>query len=131
MNKTSANELVFQTIFNEAMKRGREAAQACRPTPMMVAQHASPLDDASPIEKSWIVEGGVCGFAWIVIRPATSAFARWLKKQRHGGVGYYGGLEVAISDYGQSMEKKEAHARAMSKYLQSVGIKAYAQSRMD
>jgi malate synthase len=74
----------------------------------------------------------VCGFAWIKIRPATSAFAKWLVKTGKARPAYGGGLSIWISAHNQSMERKEAHARAMAKVLsEKLGINCYAESRMD
>lgn len=124
------NEL-FETIWTAAVQRGLIAGGSHRPTPMMVCEHASPLDDNSPIRQSWVVEGGVCGFAWVIVKPGTSAFARWLSKRGYAAKHYYGGVSIWVHEFGQSMERKIKCAEAMADYLRSVGIKAYADSRMD
>ena len=41
------------------------------------------------------------------------------------------GLSVWVSEGGQSMERKEAYARAYADVLRAAGIEAYAGSRMD
>ncbi len=132
----------FGALWAKAQDAGLRAAQETRPTPMIVQQHASPLNDASPVVQEWTVPGGVCGFAWIVIQPGTSSFARWAKKthgaMRHWVVGAgYRGLSHWIGEHGQSMERKEAHAHAMAKVLREgladldPKVEVYAQSRMD
>jgi len=132
MNKRQADSLVFITAYAEAQKRGREAAAKCVPTPMVVRQHADPLDDNSPVVKQWYAPQGVCGFAWVSIKPGTCAFARWLKANGYAeSDDYYGGVSIWIGDYGQSYEMKDAHARAMAEYLRGVGIKAHTMSRLD
>jgi hypothetical protein len=40
--------------------------------------------------------------------------------------GYYGGVTVWISEYNQSMARKEAHARAFAAVLSAAGVRAYA-----
>lgn len=133
MNKKQAQSLAFQTIWNEAVKRGREAAAKCVPVPMIVQQRANPLDDSSPVIRTFPpVMGGVCGFAWVKVRPANSAFAKWLVENNHARKSNEGGVCIWISEYSQSMELKSAHAYAMADYLRSVGIeRAYAGERMD
>jgi hypothetical protein len=57
--------------------------------------------------------------------------ARWLKAQDKGHKGYNGGWEVSIHDFGQSLERKSAAARAMAAVLVKHGINATSDSRMD
>lgn len=122
----------FQKWYSEAVKAGQEAANAKRPTPMIVAEHTNPLDDNSPILQSWNVPDGVCGFAWVNVKPGNSAFAKWLVKL---GIArkdsYYGGVTIWIRDYNQSYERKLAHAEAMAKVLTAYGIRCYASGRLD
>ena len=99
---------------------------------MYVVQRANHFDDSSAIIKAYPpVMGGVCGFSWITVRPGTSSFARWLAKNKRASRGYYGGIELWIREFGQSMEKKLAYSEAFSQVLRDAGIKAYAGSRMD
>lgn len=131
---SKAEKRNFEILWIKAKMAGMEAGNTKNPVPMVVSEHEHPLDDSSTIKNSWFVPGGVCGFAWVKIKPATSAFAKWLKEYEgpHGTYnGYYGGLEYSIHEYGQSLEKKEAHAMAMAKVLSDGGIKAFASSRMD
>jgi len=120
----------FQAIYNEADQAGKEAAKACCPTPMVVQGHSNPLDATSPVTDRWFVPQGVCGFAWIKFKGNT-AWARWTKKQGLCGEAYPSGRSIWVSAYSQSMELKEAYARAFAKVLEKHGIQAYAQSRMD
>lgn len=90
------------------------------------------LDDNSPVRRQWIVNSGVCGFAWVIIKPGTSSFAKWLIKNGHAKTHhYYGGVCHYVSEFGQSMEKKEAYAAAFAKVLSENEIRAYSDSRMD
>ena len=108
----------------------RESAVALQP--VCVVEHANPLDDASSITRRYApVADGACGFAWVTVRPANSSFAKWLLSSHFAKVGYDGGAVIWISDYNQSMTRKESHAEAMAAYLRKVGIKAHAGSRMD
>lgn len=122
----------FETVYDKAVIAGREAGEKAAPTPMIVAQHANPLDESSPVTQAWRVNGGVCGFAWVSVSPGNSSFARWLVKNKLARKGYYGGVEINVSAFGQSMERKEACANAMAAVLKAeLGVKAYASSRMD
>jgi len=120
-----------QALYNRAFAAGIEAAKACVPTAMTVTQHANPFDSSSAVLFRDVVADGPCGFAWVVVRPGNSSFARWLKSQGLARPGYDGGVHIWISSYNQSMQRKEAHARAMARVLRDAGINAYADSRMD
>lgn len=123
----------FQILFDKAWAAGREAAQSAQVVPMIVGHPTSPLgDDINPDKPVYFVEGGVCGFAWVSVRPGNCSFANWLKKNDLGRTdSYAGGVVVSISDYGQSLQRKESHAHAMAKVLRDAGIKAYGESRID
>lgn len=121
----------FIAVWQEAMRRGREAAEACNVTPMVVEQHANMLDDSSPVMERWVCDSGVCGFAWVVVKPGTCSFARWLRKEGHAHKRDTGGVLIWISEYGQSYERKLAHARAMADYFREQGHNSFAQGRLD
>jgi hypothetical protein len=123
----------FAAVYDEANRAGYAAGEAAKPRAMMVVEHSNPMDDNSQAKKMWHEPEGACGFAWVKIMPASCSFARGLKKAGHiRGAAYGGGCDIWISAHGQSIERKEAHARAMAKVLsEKLGIKAYANSRMD
>lgn len=119
-------------LHKRACEAGRAAADACNPTPMVVAQHANQMDDGSPVVKSWVVPGGPCGFAWVVVRPGNCSFAKWARKNvpltdRH----YYGGVSIWCPLGTQSMAIKEAYCNAYAEVLRGAGIAAHAGSRLD
>lgn len=121
----------WEIVYDGAWRAGEDAARKHTPTPMVVTQHANPLDDNSPPVKEWYVHQGVCGFAWVTF-PGNTSFGRWAVKQGHARKAYGGGVQVWIGQYGQSAELKEAHANAMAKYLRENGVeRAYAGSRLD
>jgi len=110
----------FQKIWDEAVTAGRTAGENETPIPMVVSGGYAPVLD------------GVCGFAWVSVKPATSAFAKWLKKNELARRdSYEGGLRISVFEYNQSMGRKQAHATAMAEVLRSYGFSAYAGSRMD
>jgi hypothetical protein len=120
------------SIYETARARAMNALNNARPVPMVVGREthfgSGEIDYTKPTE---FVEDGVCGFAWVVIRPATSKFARWMKSQGLARTGYGGGLHMWVSEGGQSLQRKEAYAYAFAGVLREAGINAYADSRMD
>ena len=135
MSKTPApkhSDSEIDSILSLAHAAGLVAANACTPIPMTVAQHANPFSDASPVLQSYHVPSGVCGFAWVNVKPGTSRLA---KRMLATGVGrkdgYYGGVTRWVSEFGQSMQKKEAFATAFARVLEQHGYPAHMMSRMD
>lgn len=132
MTNAPSTDAAREALWRRALAAGEAAAEAARPTPMYVVQRANPLDDTSPIVKAYPpVMDGVCGFAWVVVRPGNSAFARWMRRTKGTRKSYYGGEEFWVAEYGQSLERKAAFAYAFADVLTQAGIKAYGNSRMD
>jgi len=121
----------LRRLFAAADAAGKAAASGTTPEPMVVQQHASMLNDASPVVKEWLVPDGVCGFAWVVIRPGNCRAANYAKAHWNARKDYYGGVSISCHDYNQSMTRKEAYAHAFAGVLRSAGIDARGQSRMD
>lgn len=121
----------FERLFKEAWKNGYAAGAAAIPTPMVVQQHANALDDKSPVTKQWVENDGVCGFAWIVIRPGNSPAANYAKKHLSADKHYYGGVSIWVSEFNQSYARKLAFAKAYAKTLQDAGINASSGGRLD
>lgn len=130
-NGKDEKEACFKKIWAEALAAGREAGERHLPRAMVLEMHSKILDDTSPVVERYVVPQGICGFAWVRISPATCSFARWLKKNEQCGIGYYGGLEYHVREYGQSFEKKLAAAEAIAGVLITHGISAHADSRLD
>lgn len=128
----------FWAIWQEALRAGLAAGNAHKPTPMVVGQARDLLsNDIIPGTES-VVEDGLCGFAWVNVRPATSAFCKWWKKNIGEATGrkvdraYEGGYTVYwVGEYNQSYERKEKFAEAFAEVLKKHGIKAHAFSRLD
>jgi len=125
----------FAKAFAAAHQAGRDAAEASRPQAMVVAQHQNPMDDNSPIEMAWVVPEGVCGFAWVTIRPGNSSLAKYAVAHHGFRKAYYGGVELWVHGYGQSMTRKEAYADAYAATLRSIindpKVSVTSGSRMD
>lgn len=108
--------------FENALKVGRKAGLGETPVPMTVFGN----------DQAYVVEDGVCGFAWIEIRPAKGGLVTYLKKSKQG---YYSSYQKAyifnIHDFNQSLTRKEAMAYAMAAYLCNCGYNVCANSRID
>lgn len=110
-------------LYMRARQAGLEAANALTPRPMVVVGEGG---------QQWTVNDGVCGFAWVNIKPGNSAFAKWLKDNRYANKdSYNGGVTVWVHDFNQSYERKLAYARAFATTLKEAGIRAYSGSRLD
>jgi len=114
----------YAAIWAEAWTAGVMAGLACRPTPMVILGSS----DRRVID---VVNDGMCGFAWVKVRPANSKMARWLKSQNLGYKAYDGGWDVSVHDFGQSWERKSAAARAIADVLVKHGIDATSHNRID
>jgi len=122
-----------QEIYSEAHSAGLAAGHGCTPTPMVVGQPTTPLGNDIDYEKdTYYVADGMCGFAWVNIKPARGKFVKFLKDNNIGRKDcYYGGYTVWVSEFGQSMHRKENYARAFTSVLRENGLTAYNMSRMD
>ena len=110
----------FQTIYEAAHNAGMAAATTTVPTPMIV-QSSTQL---------YYVEDGACGFAWVTIKGNTK-FGRWAKKEKLARPQYPSGLCFRVSEFGQSVARKEEYAGAFAKVLRENGIEAHSGSRLD
>jgi hypothetical protein len=125
----------FEAAYAKAAEAGRAAGEAKVPRAMMVSQPSNPLDANSLPKAMWHVPEGVCGFAWVNVSPGNSSFAKWLVKNKLARKAYGGGVDIWISAFNQSMERKEACAQAMASVLKAeLGeskLSIYASSRLD
>lgn len=123
----------YQQIFDEALAAGKQAAMDANPTPMIVQQHENPLDDSSPVEKSWRVSGGVCGMAAVHFTDGRKSFARWLKSKGYARDAYPKGVKVHCHSpvEVQSLTRNSAMAAAMAKVFSKHGHDCTVWTRMD
>lgn len=117
----------MEDIWDEAVKAGTNAADACNPA-MSVCYNADLLGNRTGPNSAPFP---VCGFAWVKVSPGNCRFANWLKKNEYARASYSGGVDVWITHGGQSMELKMKYADAMSKVFGLYGINSYSDSRMD
>ena len=87
--------------------------------------------------QEWRVPEGVCGFASLIVKPANSSFALWLKANARTHKHYAGGLAVGSSTLvsedlmSQSYERKVAAIRAAVAVLRAEGINCGMWDRLD
>jgi len=110
----------FKMVWDRAVAAGKAAGSTIQPVPMVVQGGG----------QRWVVPDGMCGFAWVSF-PGNTAFGRWAKKVMGAGKHYPSGLAHWVSDFNQSIARKEAYAHAFAKVLQDAGIDCHAGSRLD
>jgi len=103
---------VWASDLREAQLAGCAAVAALRVAPMIVNGR----------EGSYFVEGGVCGFARVEVRPRNTAWAKWLRE----ACGWYSSdyhkcVTLNIHEFGQSLQRKEVYASAFADFLTSKG----------
>lgn len=135
---TTTSNVPVQSIFAEAKRAAEAAVAACVPTPMVVGTPTTPFgNDIDTSKQVYYVSEGVCGFAGVVVRPARGKFVTHCKKYGIGYKHYYGGWHVASWEFAQSIrgsqsyEKACAAAYAACKVLNTHGISATVDSRLD
>jgi hypothetical protein len=129
----------FSQAWAKATAKAVEAFDNAKPVPMVAQQHESPFDDSSRVTQQWVVNDGVCGFAWLVARPGNSSFAHWARKNLGASAAYGGGLRIQlpVGRTSQSLTRKEAAAQALAESLREdlatldPKARVYAHSRID
>ena len=125
-------------LYQKAAEAGEAAAAACTPTPMVVGTPKDPvasltgasLEESggfSETEPVYVVPSGICGTAYVTVRPATCSFARYLRATQGSFKAYYGGEQLPIRGYGQSFEKSKAYAGAFARVVEEAGLSAYVE----
>jgi len=128
----SMSKVHCEKLLERAHLMGMDAGRRVGVTPMIVGSPSTPFgSDIDYSKKTYFVEGGVCGFAGVVIKPARGKFVSYLKSIGIGHKHYYGGWYVSVHEFGQSLTRKEAYAGAYAKVLSEAGFKCYVDSRMD
>ena len=140
--KLSKTEM--QALLDRAGAAGEKAFRDAVPTPMVVYTPTNMLgslmggddggvDTTKPVD---YVSEGVCGTAWVNVKPGGSRFARWLIKEGYGrSDSYRGGVSLSLyrvcgDRMSQSLTRWEAAARAVAEVLREAGITANAESWM-
>ena len=128
----SLSKVACEKLLERAHLMGMDAGRAASVTPMIVGSPSTPFgSDIDYSKKTYFVEGGACGFAGVVIKPARGKFVSYLKSIGIGNKHYYGGYYVSVREFGQSLARKEAYAEADAKVLSEEGMRCNVDSRMD
>ena len=122
----------ISALIQKAHAAGVAAGHAANPRPMIVGSPSTPFGtDVDPNQRTYFVADGVCGFAWVHLPVARGPLVAELKRLGAGHKNYRRGYDVWVRGFGQSMQRKEAYARAYAGVLNEAGHDAYADSRMD
>ena len=128
----SMSKVACEKLLERAHLMGMDAGRDASVTPMIVGSPSTPFgSDIDYSKKTYFVEGGACGFAGVVIKPARGKFVSYLKSIGIGNKHYYGGYYVSVREFGQSLARKEAYAEAYARVLSEEGMSCYVDSRMD
>lgn len=139
------SKAAMKALIARAGEAGEAAFRGAVPTPMIVYTPRDVLgslmggDDggADPNEPVYAVNEGICGTAWVNVKPGGSRFARYLLSEGMARRDSYNG-GIALSTwkmcgdrYSQSYVRWDAAATAIANVLREAGIEAWAQSRID
>jgi hypothetical protein len=103
----------FRNDLEDAFTVAMLAGNAANPTPMAVYNPASGA--------THIVSDGVCGFAYVTIRPRTCKLARFAVDCGWRSNSWHKRIELSIQEFGQSLARKEAFAEAFTKRMHELG----------
>lgn len=120
-----SNSAKYAAIHAAAVEAGVVAAANAVVEPMVVVGRS-----ANGSESRYVCEGGVCGFASVVV-SGKSGFGRYARRSGLGRPAHPSGIALPVRGYGQSMTRKEAYARGYAAVLNALGVEAYVDSRMD
>ena len=71
----------FSDLWARAKRAGLAAGNAITPRPMVVGTPTTPFgNDIDMTKPQYYISEGLCGFAWVNIKPGNSRFANWLKR---------------------------------------------------
>lgn len=124
-------------ILVEASENAEASVKACRPTAMVVGEAIGLSNEIDESKPTYFIEGGICGFASVVIKPARGKFVAELKKRKIGYASYYGGYSVSSWEFAPSIRQDQSYERACAaasgavQVLRGYGINAYVDSRID
>lgn len=130
----------YDVYIRAAMEVADEAFLACKPVPMVVGQAADLFSNKIIPGTEEIVEDGLCGFAWVRIKPARGPLIKYLKKIDFGNKSFSEpGWYISFYDicpkrsHSQSIARKEAACRAFVAKMQEFmpDLTIFMESRLD
>jgi hypothetical protein len=124
----------YESIHNECHQTGLLVGVRVNTRPMLVGEAKSLLsNEIDYTKKTYLMDDGPCGYAWVTIRPGNSKLANAYKKLGLAKSAWNGGVEYWVSEFGQSVDRKAAYAEAYAaKLRQLTGHETiYSGSRLD
>jgi len=143
---TKKEDLEYVEIYKNAKKYADEKIKEIKTTPMVVVQRKNPLDDKSEIVQSWVVDGGLCGFSWLVLKATTTENRKMISQLKKAGIikikdgrcnggdfikGSESGYALFSKAKTQSQQINTAWINAVDTYLSKHNIKLETYSRLD
>lgn len=139
LSKTQAKRMVY-----EAEQAAVKAANGAQPEGMIVFEADGLSNRPKPDARAYFVSGGVCGFAWVNVKPGNGRIARALKQlggnsrvANCSADSYYGGVTAWMFVGGQSHARKceaaAAYARVIEAFAAEAGenIRVWVGDRLD
>jgi len=124
----------YSEIHNECHAAGMVAGEAVRPIPMVVGEGKSFFsNEIDYTKRTYVLDDGPCGFAWVNIYPGNCKVANQYKKMGLAKPAYGGGVQMWITEFGQSVDRKLAYANAYAAKLRELTghERIYGGSRLD
>lgn len=120
-----------EALYDKANDAGLAAAKEVE-LPQFLITETNAFGEQKENAKQYIMNG-LCGFAWVSIKPANMKFAKWMVQNAGARKdSYAGGVRFPIFGFEQSIDKKAAYAGAFAGVLQDAGMKkVYMDSRLD
>lgn len=120
-------------IYKDAHAAGCKAWEECTPNGVTFGQAKGLTgNEIVPGTESYCSEG-LCGFAWIIVKPARGPFIKYCKENNIGSKHCYPGWYIPARGPwdSQSVERKEAYATAFAGVLRENNIYCSNSSRLD
>jgi len=111
----------YSLIHEDCHAAGLAAGIKAETNAMIVGSPKSLLDnEIDYTKKTYLLDEGPCGYAWVTIRPGNSKLANAYKKLGLAKKAWNGGVDFWVSEFGQGVQRKEAYARAYAAKLQEL-----------
>lgn len=130
---------MIDEVFSEAQTAALSHFHQCTPVPVIFGQAKDLFSSEIIPGTEEYVSDGVCGFAWVNIKPARGPLVKYLKSKGIGRPGTYGGYSLSSyncipgSGSSQSMQRKEAGCRAFVEVVKKYfpDMKIWVETRID
>ena len=124
----------YEAIHEECHAAGMIAGKAVRSNPMIVGEPTTLFgNEIDYTKRTYVLDDGPCGYAWVNIHPGNCKVANQYKKMGLARPAYGGGVQMWVSEFGQSVDRKTAYANAYADKLRAVTghEQIYGGSRLD